>query len=72
SRMSTVNMNHKYVMILVLLLFLVVARELKEAAMFPWNCSSYGGVCRSSCLPTELQFIPFGCAKDFVCCVSYI
>uniref|UniRef100_A0AAR2L9N6 Beta-defensin n=1 Tax=Pygocentrus nattereri TaxID=42514 RepID=A0AAR2L9N6_PYGNA len=46
--------------------------EGRAAVVFPWGCTNYSGVCRPMCLPTELPFGPFGCAKGFVCCVSHI
>uniref|UniRef100_A0AAR2IZP7 Beta-defensin n=1 Tax=Pygocentrus nattereri TaxID=42514 RepID=A0AAR2IZP7_PYGNA len=46
--------------------------SVEAAVVFPWGCTNYSGVCRPMCLPTELPFGPFGCAKGFVCCVSHI
>uniref|UniRef100_A0AAY4D5V3 Beta-defensin n=1 Tax=Denticeps clupeoides TaxID=299321 RepID=A0AAY4D5V3_9TELE len=54
------------------LLYVLLVIFLYAAAMFPWGCANYSGVCRSHCLPTELMFGPYGCEKGFVCCVSKI
>ncbi|KAG7483846.1 hypothetical protein MATL_G00042630 [Megalops atlanticus] len=66
-------MNHQRMLVVVLLAFLSISYEVKEAtaASFPWTCSSFSGVCRPMCLPSEMHFGPFGCAKGFLCCVSH-
>uniref|UniRef100_A0A8C4AF45 Beta-defensin n=1 Tax=Denticeps clupeoides TaxID=299321 RepID=A0A8C4AF45_9TELE len=62
-------MSRPYFLFFMLLGFIFLT---DAAAMFPWGCANYSGVCRSHCLPTELMFGPYGCEKGFVCCVSKI
>ncbi|KAG5844510.1 hypothetical protein ANANG_G00163260 [Anguilla anguilla] len=66
-------MNRQNILVLVLLVFLCVSWEMKEAsaASFPWSCNNFSGVCRPMCLPSEMHFGPFGCGKGFLCCVSH-
>uniref|UniRef100_A0A3B1KF19 Uncharacterized protein n=1 Tax=Astyanax mexicanus TaxID=7994 RepID=A0A3B1KF19_ASTMX len=64
-------MIHQRMILLCLLIMLVIAGT-GNAVVFPWGCTNYSGVCRPVCLPAELPFGPFGCAKGFICCVSHI
>ncbi|KAG7471127.1 hypothetical protein MATL_G00121080 [Megalops atlanticus] len=66
-------MNRQRVMLLVMLIFMAfTSGQMKETVALPWGCSNYSGVCRPVCLPSELPFGPFGCAKGYVCCVAHI
>ncbi|XP_066555195.1 beta-defensin-like 1 [Amia ocellicauda] len=65
-------MNRQRVVLFLLLAFIALTCQVQGAVGFPWGCSNYSGTCRPACLPQELPFGPFGCAKGFVCCVSHI